>query len=266
MSQTLNLSPVQIVYEDDTDEWITLPADAVIYDILTYVSPTHPNNYEVASYGISLANTIPVADIVNANPTPIFFISIQNNKNTTRRDEAYKDREEAIRMAVDVRMTEHWSTYNHHTTGLFSFTAEPLIRTTDNNRVYPTYSKVVDSVNLTRHKPQTFGDNKVEEMLYWDRSGGDCTTSHAQLKQILEEDKKTWEVKWTMRYANKLHTCLTGVAPNGTLFLLDVGVLKNCRTIGMSQRKTIIKASKEDKAAEFHVLVPEGTVYYKVQP
>jgi hypothetical protein len=69
-----------------------------------------------------------------------------------------------------------------------------------------------------------------------------------------------------MRYAHKLHTCLTGVTPNGTLFLLDVGVLKGCHTISGSKHKIVSKANKDNKAVPSQVLTPEGIGYYKVQP
>lgn len=69
-----------------------------------------------------------------------------------------------------------------------------------------------------------------------------------------------------MRYAHKLHTCLMGVTPNGTLSLLDVGVLKGCHTVTRGERKIANKANKDVKLAQFQVLAPEGIVYYKVQP
>jgi hypothetical protein len=48
------------------------------------------------------------------------------------------------------------------------------------------------------------------------------------MKALLEADPDTRGVKWDLRSAQNVHTCLTGYSVTGALFVVDVGGLKSC--------------------------------------
>ena len=68
----------------------------------------------------------------------------------------------------------------------------------------------------------------LDNFFQWDTSGGDCTASHVRIKALLEADPDTRGVKWNLRCAQNVHTCLTGYSVTGALFVVDVGGLKSC--------------------------------------
>ena len=68
-------------------------------------------------------------------------------------------------------------------------------------------------------------------MVKWDITGGDCTASHIRLKSLLETDECTRHAKWDLLCAANVHTFLCGISLTGSLFVIDIGVLKECRRV-----------------------------------
>jgi hypothetical protein len=82
-------------------------------------------------------------------------------------------------------------------------------------------------LTVIKQNPAVFFDS-IDQIVRWDATGCDCSTRQIGLKEIQIYYSDARATQWSMRSAQREHTCLIWVSLTGPLFLVDVGVIRTC--------------------------------------
>ena len=265
----LNLS---VQCEDNKREDISIPINSTISDLIHKICPSNEGNIDIEAYGVSYTRHDRLSSILEHNPRRTLLVStIAGRHRDTPRDIAAAADDLLVQRNINELIAKHWEKYNHHTCTLFSFMAAILTKERKTGIELPSYNDIETKLMTIKQNPEVFF-NQLDQMIRWDTTGGDCSTSHIELKRMLQSDSNVRVVQWTLRSAHGEHTCLTGVSITGSLFLVDVGIMRTClRFDGMGVSHVIptigVQNSRKAMVAEFQIVLSHGqlpSVKYKI--
>ena len=259
---------VKIISDNNTDEKCVIPMD---YTVAQLKSILKDGNVTLSSYGVTYDDRQNLKTIMNQNPEGILFATIPAmSKKSTARDLFYSQDNLRIQRVTNEVLKMHWETFHHVTCGLFGYVAWTM--SGEQYQSVQTPSRTDVEKRIEELKSGKFDlKNDINTILTWDRMSGDCLSSHISLLAKLKSERSLGSVRWEMLSGDG-HAFLTGVNVDGCLFLVDVGIMRECVRFERDSTKTVIPLlgvvnSRNSEATSFRVQRAENntpTIYFRV--
>lgn len=192
----------------------------VVQDILK-IPPASVRS--VTLYGKIIHPDILIQDLPTTDwgPAPLVLNRIRDGASPLQKQMA-KTRSLYCRM-VNETISSHWETFSHSTCGVLGYAASTL--QAESPGVQMTRSAAEEWVMGSIRRKSV--DDLIDVFFRWDIMAGDCGASHVVLMKTLEANPELSDVRWRI-YQGGGHGLLVGVLFDGSLLLIDVGILQEC--------------------------------------